>query len=320
MTAAHDPRRDVAVGYDGSVPALAALEWAGAEARHRGSTLLVVSAFDRLSPPTGALQNAPLTTEGRYAEAERLAGDGAAYALRLFPGLRVATEAVLGSAAEALVRTSREVGLVVVGSRGLDPATSTLLGSVAYGVAARAGCPAVVVRDEGRRRPGPHAPVVVGVDGTPVSLLALDAAADVAAAAGAPLTVVCAWHPPPSSWVWAFWEVLGEESDAVRQERQHAQDVVRAARAQARVRHTGLVIDGAVVPGPPARAIVDAASEAALGVVGSRRRGGLAGLVLGSVGHGVLHDAACPVLVVHGDAEPSAEPSWEGTTLRKGAP
>ena len=314
----HDPRRDVAVGYDGSVPALAALEWAAAEALHRGSALLVVSAVDRLGPPVGSLQGAPLSTEGRYAEAERLAGDGAAYALRLFPGLRAATEAVIGGAAEALLRISHEVGLVVVGSRGLDPATSTLLGSVAYGVSARCACPVVVVRDDGRRRPGPDAGVVVGVDGTPVSLEALDAAADVAAAAGAPLTVVCAWHPPPSSWVSAFWEVLGDESDEAQQERRHAEEVVRAAREQATARHTGLVVDGEVVAGQPARAIVRAARGAALLVVGSRRRGALASLVLGSVGHGVVHDATCPVLIVHGDAEPSAEPSWGARTMQRG--
>lgn len=314
----HDPRRDVAVGYDGSVPALAALEWAAAEAVHRGSALLVVSAVDRLVLPSGAMQGAPLTTEGRYAEAERLAGDGAAYALRLFPGLHAATEAVIGGATEALVRISREVGLVVVGSRGLDPATSTLLGSVAYGVSARCACPVVVVRGDGRHRPGPDAPVVVGVDGTPVSLEALDAAADVAAAAGATLDVVCAWHPPPASWVSMFWEVLGDESEQAQQERRHAQEVVAAAREQATTRHTGLVVEGEVVAGPPARAIVRAATGAALLVVGSRRRGALASMVLGSVGHGVLHDASCPVLVVHGDAEPSAEPSWSTGTMRRG--
>jgi nucleotide-binding universal stress UspA family protein len=278
----------------------------------------VVSANDRLGPPTGSLQGAPLTTEGRYAEAERLAGDGAAYALRLFPRLRVATEAVIGNATEALVRVSHDVGLVVVGSRGLDPATSSLLGSVAYGVGARCACPVVVVRDDGRRRPGPGAGVVVGVDGSPVSMLALESAADVAAAAGAPLTVVCAWHPPPASWVSAFWEVLGDESEEAQQERRHAEEVVRTAREKATARHTGLDVEGQVVAGPPARAIVRAARDAALLVVGSRRRGTLASIVLGSVGHGVVHDALCPVLIVHGDAEPSAEPSWGAGTSQRG--
>jgi len=317
---AQDPRRDVAIGYDGSVPALAALEWAAAEAARRGSTLVVVSAIDHLALPTGALTGAPLSTEGRYAEAERRAQDGAAYVLRQHPGLRVATEAVLGGAAEALVRVSHEVGLAVVGSRGLDPATSTLLGSVAFAVSGHATCPVVVVRGDGRRRPGPQTPVAVGVDGTPPSLVALDAAADVAAETGAPLRVVCAWRPPPESWVSAFWEVLGDESDQVREERSRAEKVVEAAGDRATARHTGLVVAGRVVTGPPARAIVEAADGAALVVVGSRGRGNLASLVLGSVGHGVVHDAQCPVLVVHGDGEPLPGPSWSAGQTRRAVP
>ena len=59
-----------------------------------------------------------------------------------------------------------------------------------------------------------------------------------------------------------------------------------------------LVIEERVVAGPPADALLTAATEGDLLVVGSRGHGGFKGLLLGSVSQQVANHAPCPVVIV----------------------
>jgi nucleotide-binding universal stress UspA family protein len=277
--------RPVVVGVDGSASAYRAVEWAAGEAHRRGVGLRLVRAFSWTTAdhPTGWVaryRDEMLDVSRRQvARAVRVAADTR-------PDVEAESQVEIGAPIEVLSSEARRAQLLVLGDRGLGEVTGLVLGSVAVSLAARGACPVVVVRGE---RAGADGPVVVGVDGSPVSEAALAFAFDAAAARGVDLVAVHAWSPT----------AIDEELASLVEWDASAESAVLAERLagwgqkypQVAVRRT-VVRDGAV------RALVTASAGAQLVVVGSRGRGNAAGLLLGSVSHGVLHGAHCPVAVV----------------------
>jgi nucleotide-binding universal stress UspA family protein len=88
------------------------------------------------------------------------------------------------------------------------------------------------------------------------------------------------------------------EDEPPREAAESARLTVSVARW--REKYPTVQVDLAVVEGQAAGRLVDASAEARLVVVGSRGRGGFAGLLLGSVGLHLLHHAECPVLIARG--------------------
>jgi nucleotide-binding universal stress UspA family protein len=132
--------------------------------------------------------------------------------------------------------------------------------------------------------------IVVGIDGSPGAQAALTWAVDEAARRDATLEVVHAWHAP-------FVDGYGYAGSAIDPVAMELG--ARAVADEAVEPHRGKVaIDVHVVCGSPASVLVQQAKDADLLVVGSRGRGGFAGLLLGSVSHQVVHHAPCPVVVV----------------------
>jgi nucleotide-binding universal stress UspA family protein len=135
--------------------------------------------------------------------------------------------------------------------------------------------------------------IVVGVDGSEASREALRWAVDHARLRGARVRVVHAW--------WAY--PMGGAHDLPGHAAGSLGGDARAA-VDAFVTETfggGLDVDLeiATVQGQQASAaLIDAAKEADLLVVGSRGAGGFSSLLLGSVGQQVVHHASCPVVVV----------------------
>jgi nucleotide-binding universal stress UspA family protein len=80
--------------------------------------------------------------------------------------------------------------------------------------------------------------------------------------------------------------------------RQAAEETLQRAEAHVRAAHPELALETEVLYGEPGHVLGELAQRAGLVVVGSRGRGGFAGLLLGSVSHTVIHEAPCPVMVV----------------------
>jgi nucleotide-binding universal stress UspA family protein len=189
-----------------------------------------------------------------------------------------------GPAARVLCEHSGDAAMVVVGSRGCGGLTGMLLGSVSQQVCAHARGRVVVVRGHWHPAAGyVPGPVVAGADGSAPSRAAIAFAAEEAALRAVPLLAVCALADTPGS--------LG---GAGRMQEAFDRDI-----AQWEKEHPELTILRQVTPGQPRTALLDAASDAQLLVVGSRGRGGLTGMLLGSVSQAILHHAPCPVGVVH---------------------
>jgi len=150
-------------------------------------------------------------------------------------------------------------------------------------------------------------PLVVGVDGSEPSLRAVDWAADEATLRGVSLRLLyaCLWERYEGA---ALARDIGKPSAL-------PQDIVDAAAQRARERQPGLKVSGDVVFEEPEYALVNEGRKASALVVGTRGRGGLADLLLGSVSLAVAAHAPCPVIVLRGSQDNQATPATHGRVL-----
>ncbi|WP_163746066.1 universal stress protein [Mycolicibacterium helvum] len=149
--------------------------------------------------------------------------------------------------------------------------------------------------------------IVVGVDGSPESKVAVDWAARSAALRGAALRLVHVLNPPV---VMTFPEVpvpsgyLRWQEDAGREILDNACKTVAEATKDHRVEVTTEMVSGPAVP-----TLVDLSKDAHLVVVGCRGRGALVRGLLGSVSTGLVHHAHCPVAIIHDEDPLTSRPS-----------
>ena len=283
--------RPVTVGVDGSVSSEQAVRWAAREARRRKAPLRVVQAVDPTAPPHryAVPGYGPDVHEIRTRAARAHLQDAARAAAEEASGVTVEQEIVDGFPIPRLLDESRSAQLVVIGVRGLGGVAGLLLGSVAVGLAARGACPVAVVRG---RTSAVEGPVVVGVDGSPVSEAALEYAFDAADARSAELVVVYAWR-----------DLLLDRATPLEAIEQQGRAELAERLAGWGGKYPDVRVRRVVVRDAPARTIVEQSSAAQLVVVGSHGRGSVGGLLLGSVSNAVLHRAECPVVVVRGPAD-----------------
>ncbi len=184
----------------------------------------------------------------------------------------------------ATATTKAEADLVVLGSRGRSDLVGLILGSVSHRVAEGLDVPTLVIRSGGSAsRPQK---LLVAVDGSAASDESVKEAAALASRFGAQVRVL---H---------VQQIFVVQGAAIVEPDSEAQAIVDRALAELSAR--GVKASGETVPGHRvASAIVTAAERfrADLVVLGSRRPPDMSGLLFGSVGHQVIHDLRCPVLL-----------------------
>lgn len=263
------------VGVDGSESSLEAVDWAAGEAVRHGVPLHLLHAA--AADP----------------EASDVVDAAGARAREVAPTVRLSGEVTHEDAACALVGTGRNAFALVLGSRGLGGLAGLLLGSVSLAVAARADCPVVVVRGTVEHRDARFGSVVVGVGAERSSGTAVRFALREAQVRHCRLVVVHAWSAPlgaittPQAPSWPLEAHRRAPAQVLDDALCGAVDDCRDAPVSRRA-----------VEGPARQALLDAAAEADLLIVGARRRLGHPGLQLGLVNHAALHHAPCPVAVV----------------------
>ncbi|MGH3072363.1 MAG: universal stress protein [Gaiellaceae bacterium] len=149
--------------------------------------------------------------------------------------------------------------------------------------------------------------IVVGVDGSRGSYVALEWALAEAKLRGVPLRVVNAYHSPALLVDGLAMSAPGvpasgatsEDFDRMRAASEaDARRVLERALADVDARSEGVAVESEAVEGTPSQVLIAAARDAELLVVGSRGRGGFAGLLLGSVSQQCAQHPPCPVVIL----------------------
>lgn len=148
--------------------------------------------------------------------------------------------------------------------------------------------------------------IVVGFDGSKQSHAALEWAIEECRFRDAELRVVTVWNKAPMSWYPALLETAAGEIVAEESPQQQAEAISAAAAQAADAADAVNVVTRTVQNDSAASAILAAAQEADLVVIGARGHGGFAGLHIGSVSSQVANHCPCPVLVVRPKAAAQA--------------
>ncbi|WP_150243872.1 universal stress protein [Nocardiopsis quinghaiensis] len=286
----------VVVGVDGTPASHAALVWATEDAARRGAPLRIVHGLG-IPVVIGAYGDpGDFAVEDLRQAGHDLLTAGAAYVHRARPEVNVATVLAPEDAPAVLLNEARPGDVIVMGSRGLGGIRAIMLDSASVRASSHAPCPVVVVPNL-ERPPPRRGRVVVGVDGSESSRRALGFALREALVSGAEVVVVNSWQVPLP----ANAESLAADDRALHEETfdRQSEEVVAGLLADVvddRTEH--LEISAVRTQANPVEALVEAAQEADLLVVGSRGRGGVRGLVMGSVSQGVLRHSSVPVAVL----------------------
>ncbi|MDP5226404.1 MULTISPECIES: universal stress protein [Arthrobacter] len=316
----HGFQGGVIVGVDGSEHGGCALLWAAREAQRRQTALHLITAY---SVPIYAASG----LDGGYAAVDdsviRQGAEGVLReAMERIKDFDIDVDASVenGDASGVLLELGKDADLLVVGTRGRGGFVGRLLGSVSSALPAHASCPTVVVPTIcagrfGQEVEDKHAKaelakhplaevkprVVVGVDGSDQARVAVLEAAEQAQRMGVELQVLCSVPQYSGSLAWVPAAIDREAIFA------DIQTQLDAGVLWLKSHFPELEIHTRLVDGSPVEVLVESSRDSELVVVGTRGRGGFAGMMLGSTSDGVLHHARGPVMVVPDREDPRLE-------------
>jgi nucleotide-binding universal stress UspA family protein len=299
-------RPTVVVGVDGSEASRQVLVHGLLAAARRAADLEVISSIAvdlfYLGGAPMAYPDVNLIREDAEERIRTLVGEVLAdSALSAAPGVQEVGVRLLTTErapASELVERSRTALLLVVGSRGRGGGRSALLGSVALHCATHAACPVVVVHPS--PVPADRPPrIVVGVDGSAGSRIALAAAIE-EATRRAGLVEVVACYQVTDYWTDLSSVVVPSVEEVRERLGRAARDLVESVLTERGDRGAAdaPAFRVEVLEGPAGEVLTRHSRGADLLVVGSRGRGAFRALLLGSIALNCAMHAECPVMVV----------------------
>lgn len=276
-------KKQILVGVDGASVGSTAADWAAERARDLGLQLNLVHAVPEpwAFPEKGLHENA-------IAQAKDLLNSESARITAQIPAVDVVTTLSAGEPSESMRRLSADAEMVVVGTDRRPDNHGEGFGSVSFQIAIISHCAVAVVPSASA---GAGSGVVVGVDGSSDSSLALEFAANEAQRMGQELVVVHAGGedgPAPSpSFVHGVPLEPGLDGRLL----------LSASVGGLTGRYPALAVREILdLQHPPANALLDASAHARLLVIGCKGRSG-ARVLVGSVAHHVLLNVQCPTLI-----------------------
>jgi nucleotide-binding universal stress UspA family protein len=274
---------EVILGWKPAESADAALEW-------------ILQRIDRLAAPLTLLTVLDAKKPYDDARREQIRKDAEAVAEGVrakHPAITVTAQLVEGDPPQVLAGFTSPEKLVVVGTdrrRGLSLRYAFSFGAR---LAARANGPVALIPHSSETELGTG--VVVGVDGTPASLVAARVAARIALARGGEeLVIVHVWQEP-TPWQDAY---LPPDDGFLESLQKVHQDVLDESVEQFAADWPELVITKKLVHGLAPWGLLDQAANGSLLVVGTRSSRGIQRFFLGSVSHTVVLNLEGPTIVV----------------------
>ncbi len=282
---AHEP---VVVAVDGSRRNRSAVTWAAREAAAHGCGLVLVTALH-----DHVVAHPRFSHGTREQEVLDMLAAVRAETADLLDAASVETRAPAGAPVEVLLAEAARARLVVVGKRGLGGFARVLVGSTSIALAGRSPTPVAIVPDAWDAPEHRDRPVVLGVDPFKVSDRSVDVAFLRARRLGVPVVAVHGWETAVT-YTWDAAAASAIETEAHLEADRRFDEVV----ALWSERYPDVVLRPMRLHTHPATAVLEAAREAQLVVLGRHAAGILGGFAVGSVARAVLHYAETPVVVV----------------------